>query len=596
MSRKLIEKLQRLLRDERGTILRPHGARLRVALAFPNTYYLGMSNLGFQVVYRLFNEMPGVACERVFLPDPEDCEEYRRTATPLLTVETQRAVREFDILGFSVSYEPDYPNILHILDLAGLPLRAADRDERHPLVLLGGPVTVLNPEPIAEFVDAMLIGEAEESLVRIADAVAEAGTDRQATLEALAGIPGVYVPSFYDVHYHSDGTVAGFEAKRAGVPLPVRRVWVNDLERLDTSSVITTPNTEFANMRLTEIMRGCGRHCRFCVVGYAFLPPRFKSGDTVQKTYVNTVVGERVGLVGASVYDHPDAEEVTSDLVSRSIPYNVSSLRADTITPRLVQNMALGGQQSITIAPEAGSERLRDFINKRLTADQIRDAVATALRYGVRRVKLYYMVGLPTETMADVEGICETAEMIRSEFRPDRISLSVSCHVPKPGAPFMWTGQDPLKVLEQKVQRVRSRLRKYPDVRVLGESPRMAVLEATLARGDRRVSSLVYELYRADGSTREAFRRSGVDPAFYAERPRELDEVFPWDIIDLGFPKSYLWKEWQRALRGQQDPPCDVSVCSRCGICPGIRQELDPRPWVGLRDYVRTRRRVGAQR
>ncbi|MEP0766807.1 MAG: TIGR03960 family B12-binding radical SAM protein [Fimbriimonadia bacterium] len=596
MSRKLIEKLQRLLQDERGTILRPHGARLRVALAFPNTYYLGMSNLGFQVVYRLFNEMPGVACERVFLPDPEDREEYRRTATPLLTVETQRAVREFDILGFSVSYEPDYPNILQILDLAGLPLRAADRDERHPLVLLGGPVTVLNPEPIAEFVDAMLVGEAEESLAQLTDAVVGAGGDRQATLEALASIPGIYVPSFYDVHYHSDGTVAGFEAKRPEVPLPVRRVWVNDLERLNTSSVITTPNTEFSNMRLTEIMRGCGRHCRFCVVGYAFLPPRFKSGATVQETYANTVVGERVGLVGASVYDHPDAEGVTTDLVSRSIPYNVSSLRADTITPKLVENMAAGGQKSITIAPEAGSERLREFINKRLTADQIRDAVATALRYGVRRVKLYYMVGLPTETIEDVEGICETAEMIRSEFRPDRISLSISCHVPKPGAPFMWAAQDPLKLLETKVRHVRSRLRKYPDVRVLGESPRMAVLEATLARGDRRVSSLVYELYLAEGSTREAFRRSGVDPVFYAQRPREFDEVFPWDIIDLGFPKSYLWKEWQRALRGQQDPPCDVSVCSRCGICPDIREQLDPRPWVGLRDYLRTRREVGSRR
>ncbi len=588
MARKLIDTTRRLLEQETGTIYKTHGGAIRIALSFPNTYYLGMSNLGFQVVYRLFNELPGVVCERTFLPEPDDQQEHRRTQTPLFTLESRSNVKDFDVLAFSVSYELDYPNLLHIMDLAGIPIRAAERDDRHPLILVGGPVTILNAEPLCEFVDAMVVGEAEELVEPIADILKEFRGDKRRILLELAKLPGLYVPSFYQVDYHKDGTVRGFSSTEE-TSLPVQRQWVRSLEPYNISSVITTPNTEFSNMKLTEIMRGCGRHCRFCVVGYAMLPPRFKSQDTVVGTYDNVGLSERVGLVGASVYDHPDCETMTSDLVAKGIKYNVSSLRADTITDLLVENMYKGGQKSITIAPEAGSERLRGFINKVLTADQIRSAVEKAIRAGVRRVKLYYMVGIPSETMEDVEGICETAEMIRHEYGPERISLSVSCHVPKPGAPFMWVGQDPQPLLQQKVDHIRGRLRKYGNVKVLGESPRIAKIEATMARGDRRASALVYESYRQGSYSKSVLRDSGVSPAFFADRPREFDEVFPWDLIDLGFPKSYLWKEWQRALKMQFDPPCDVASCSRCGLCPSERDALDKRPWVGLTDYLNSR-------
>lgn len=588
MSRKLTDTARRLLAEETGTIYKTHGARLNVALAFPNTYFLGMSNLGFQCVYRLFNEMSAVRCERVFLPEPAEAEEYRHTRTPLFTLESQARVRDMDVLAFSISYELDYSNVLHILELSGIPLRSVERGDNDPIILVGGPVTILNPEPLADFVDAMVVGEAEEVLEPIADVLAEFRGDRMRTLVELAKIPGVYVPEFYEVEYHPDGTVKGFSTTHE-TTLPVPRQWVRTLEPYNITSVITTPNTEFANFKLTEIMRGCGRHCRFCVVGYAFLPPRFKSGDTVRSAFEEVGSAQKLGLVGASVYDHPDCEPMTTEIVDKGIAYNVSSLRADTITDVLAENMVRGGQKSITVAAEAGSDRLRKFINKDITEDQVRDAVEKAMRAGVKRIKLYFMVGLPTEEMDDVEGIPLMAEKLNKEFHPERISLSVSCHIPKPGAPFMWAAQDSLPLLEKKVDHVRGRLRRYGNVKVLGESPRVAMFEATMARGDRRASALVEEFYRERVFSKSIYKRSGIDPAFYATRPREIEEVFPWDLIDLGFPKSYLWKEWQRALKMSFDPPCDVSSCSRCGICPSVRDEIDTRQWVGLKDYLAER-------
>jgi radical SAM superfamily enzyme YgiQ (UPF0313 family) len=521
-----------------------------------------MSNLGFLTVYKLLNELPGVACERFFLPENADRDEHARARIPLFTLESQRPVRDFDVVGFSVSYELDYPNLPLMLDLAGVPVRSRERGDLDPVVLAGGPVTVLNPEPLCGFVDAMLVGEAEEALAPIAEALAECRGSRSETLCELAKLPGVYVPEFYDVEYNEDGTVRRHVALQPEVHLPVRRQWVRDLTAYDTTSPVTTPNTEFSNMRLTEVMRGCGRHCRFCAVGYAFLPPRYRSGEAVAQSVCG---GERAGLVGASVFDHPDAESITADLVARGIPYSVSSLRADTVTDALAESMAKAGQNTVTIAPEVGSERLRRIINKNLSAEQISTAVDRVTRAGIRRLRLYYMVGLPTEEMDDVEAICREVEAIRHEFGPERLTVSVSCFVPKPGTPFMWARQDPLPLLRRKTRLLRDRLRRLPGVKVGGESPRMAVMEAVLARGDRRVGALVHG---GSGLSVRALRAAGVDPAFYAERARGLGETFPWEIVDLGVSKEYLWKEWQRALKGLPDPPCDTAVCTRCGLCP----------------------------
>lgn len=575
-SRRLIEKIKERLDREIGTIYKPHAGKIKFALAFPNTYYIGMSNLGFQIVYRLLNDREDVVCERVFLPDPSDLDELLRTGRPLVTMESQMPVREFDVLGFSVSYELDYPNVLRIMDLSGIKPLAANRDLADPLVIAGGPTATFNPEVLAPFTDAFVIGDAEETLPELVDVVRGGLTDdRESMLLELANVKGVYVPRFYEPVYNSDGTISHIHTT-PGVPDKVHRRCIPELEAYPATTTILTPETEFSNMILAEVARGCGRKCRFCAAGYTYLPPRTRSEtgilegiraveEKVERHGMETP--PRVGLLSASVFDHPSSLLVCESLAEQDRLFSISSTRADTLTRDIVEALHKGGHETLTIAPEAGTDRLRCVINKNITHEELIAAAHTAWDGGFRRLKLYFMVGLPTETDEDIEGMLSLVREIAGLYPWQRISVSVSCFVPKPWTPFQWVGMDAEKSLADKVSRITRGLRGIRHVEVVGESAREAVAQGVLARGDRRLAESLILLSSESVSWKAAFRRGGVAPSFYAQRSRPRDEALPWDHLDLGVSKDFLWREFERARIVARTPECMVGTCRLCGVC-----------------------------
>jgi radical SAM family uncharacterized protein len=574
-ARRLIEKTRRRLEREIGTVYKPHSGRLRFALAFPSSYFVGMSNLGFQTVYRLLNDRESVVCERVFLPDDPDLEDLTRSGTALFTMESQTAVRDFDVLAFSLSYELDYPNVLRILSLSKLPELADERGDESPLVIAGGPAATFNPEPLAPFIDLFVIGEAEEVVPELVESLLRhRDLDRADLLLKLAAIDGVYVPRFYEPEYHEDGTLR--RMNRSGdVPARIRRRWVRTLAPYAATSAILTPETEFSNMILAEVARGCGRQCRFCVAGYAYLPPRAGSAETLldgirkagEKALQRSHEHPRIGLLSASVFDHPSSLLICQALVERERIFSISSTRADTLNKDIVETLHRGGHETLTIAPEAGSERLRRVINKAMTDKDIISAAALAWDGGFRRLKLYFMLGLPTEEAADVAGISALVGEISRMFRWEKLIASISCFVPKPWTPFQWAPVEEEKLLAAKIAEIRRALRSATRVEVSAESPREAVAQAVLARGDRRLTGALIALSREQISWRAAFVKGGVDPFFYAHRARHKDEVLPWDHLDLGIHKQYLWHEYERAMKAAPTPACIVGTCRRCGVC-----------------------------
>ena len=569
MSRILIEKARRRLERETGTIYGPLEGRLRFALAFPGPYRLGMSSLGFQIVYGLLNSIPGVACERVFLPDPEDVREFRRSRTRLFSSESQTPLAEFDVLAFSISYELDYTNLAQILDLAGLAIFAADRDESHPLVIAGGPCATFNPEPLAEIVDAFAIGDAEEMVGEMAQAIQHArSADREALLAALSGVAGVYVPRFYVPRYNADGTCAGMDVLPPA-PERVQKRIARDLDRFSNLSVILTPEAEFSGMLLAEVSRGCGRLCRFCVAGYAGLPPRPRQIGALPE-------GARVGLVGSAVFDHPEAQAICARLTGEGRQLSVSSIRIESLTDELAGMMYRGGQRTMTIAPEAGTERLRRVINKPTTDEEVLDAARMAAQAGFARLKLYFMVGLPTETSEDVESIVDLVRQIADQHPSLRMQASVSCYVPKPWTPFQWCPVAPEQDLVRKLARIRKGLGQDKRVELTAESPREAHVQAWLARGDRRLGRVIAAAADQGLGYERAAAGLGIDTSFYASRKRDRQDTFPWDHIDLLVTKDYLWEEYIRAFEGRVTPGCTVGSCTRCGVCRASPPPQEP--------------------
>lgn len=573
MSRRLIEKTRERLSKETGTIYKSHAGNIRFVLAFPNTYHVGMSSLGFQIVYRVLNELDGSMCERTFLPDQPELDELRRTAASLLTMETQTPVRDFDVVAFSVSFEPDYVNLLRVLSLSRIDELAADRASDQPLVIAGGPAVTFNPEPLAPFVDAFILGEAEEVLGEVVPALqASEFRDRADLLRSLSRIEGVYVPSLYKPHYAGDGTIERIEASE-GAPERIRRRWVSSLDEFDATTAVRTPDTEFSNMVLAEVARGCGRQCRFCAAGYAFLPPRARSARNVLETIERAESGAgdeaRVGLVSASVFDHPSSVLICESLVERERLFSISSMRADTLDSDIAHLLHRGGHGTLTIAPEAGTERLRLVLNKVMPDEEVFRAASTAWDAGFRRLRLYFMVGLPTETQEDVDGIADLTIQVAGMHRWEKVAASVSCFVPKPWTPFQWAPMDEEKSLLRKLEAVKRALGPVRSVEIVGESARESIAQGVLARGDRRLRDALLLAAREDLNWRAAFRRGGVDPRFYALRPRHRDEVFPWDHTDLGVRKEYLWNEYERAMQTAPTAACTVGVCRRCGVCHG---------------------------
>jgi radical SAM family uncharacterized protein len=577
MSRKLKEKVDALLAVERGTIYKAQGTDVYIALAYPNTYHVGMSNLGVHQIYSILNSRPDTACERVFLPDEEDIDEYIKTSTKLFSLENKRPLREFDILAFSVSFEQDYLNILEMLDLSGIPILKADRNHDDPLVILGGVCSFFNPEPLTDFVDAVLVGEGEEVVTEFIDAYLDnRGKDRLSLLRAMGTIPGVYVPEFYDVLYHEDGTIKGRKTIVPSAPERIIKRTVTDINGKPAATVILTPNTEFSDIYLSEITRGCGRHCRFCMAGYIYLPPRNLSIDRAkeQAEQADELCG-KIGLVGAALSDYPDIGEACAAIKGG---VSISSLRADSVNEALIDRLAKSGHKTIAIAPEAGSERLRTVINKGVTEADILHAADMIFGRGIPNLKLYFMMGLPTETQEDVHSIISLAEMVREvqlkHARPagriGGITLSVNSFVPKPFTPFQWEPMEAVESLNKKQRYLVKAVRKIGNMNIIHDLPKWEHIQALLSRGDRRTGSLIKTAHEKNGDWRMAARALNMNTDFYVTRRRSLTEVLPWDFIDIGVRKDYLMNERERAYEGKLTPVCRVGICRTCGACNGM--------------------------
>jgi radical SAM family uncharacterized protein len=564
---KLIEKAKQLLREEHRTspespllIERRPDERLAIALAFPNRYYTAMSNLGFQAVYRLFNDRPGTRCERVFLPDPEDMEEYRRTDTPLFSLESQTPVRNFDLLAFSISYENDYPHILEILELAGIPLLRKDRRERDPLVMAGGATVLMNPEPLTDFVDLFAVGEAEALIGPLAGALQEwrgQGKSKETFLSAIARREGIYVPQFYEVAYQTDGLIASFRPVGEFSPR-IKRAFLADLNESLTFSSLVTSHTELSGMFLAELSRGCRRGCRFCAGCYTYFPHRVRDGALLREAILkNAGPAEKVGLVGAAISDYPELLTLGEEILHSPKPLSFSSLRVDSLTPELADLVSASGQKTVTLAPEAGSERMRRIVRKGFAEEEILRAAGILHDHGIRSFRLYFMIGLPGETQDDVKAIVELTKKIRhhlvkkdrGERRIDKITLSLNSFVPKPGTPFQWHPFANLRQLKEKIRMVRGGLKQEKGVEVAADLPKWAYLQTLLSRGDRRVGRLLLAAHQLGGNWAQAFQTVDLNPDFYVYRQRAFEEILPWDFIDHGIKKEFLWKEYQEALK-----------------------------------------------
>jgi len=574
MSRVLQEKAKTLLAVERGTVSKAGGAAVEIALAYPNTYHVGMSNLGMHQVYSILNQRDDTSCERTFLPEEDDILEFDRSNTKLFSLESQRPVRDFDILAFSVSFEHDYLNVLEILRLAGIPADKQDRGPDDPLLVLGGICTFFNPEPLSDFFDAVIVGEGEEIAGEFIDVYkANRGKGRKELLRALCSVSGVYIPEFYEVLYNVNGTIRERRSLIADVPATIIKRAVKDIDRKPAATVILSPNTEFSDMHLAEVTRGCGRHCRFCMAGYIYLPPRNLSAEQarIEATKADATCG-KIGLVGSALSDYPGVDDLCS-FIAGSL--SVSSLRADSLSKTLIDRLAKSGHKTIAIAPEAGSERLRKVINKGVTEEDILRAADLVFGAGIPNLKLYFIIGLPTETQNDMEEIIRLAEKMhdvqlrhaRPAGRIGRITLSVNSFVPKPFTPFQWEPMEDVQSLNKKQRFLEKAVKKIGNMNIIHDLPKWEFIQALLSRGDRRIGGLLKAAHAKGGDWKAAARELGIDMDQFVTRRRDFDDILPWDFVDIGVRKEYLKNEYGRGLEGKFTPPCRVGSCTACGVC-----------------------------
>ena len=557
-----------------------------VCLIYPNRYAVGMANLGFQAAYRIFSQDSHCRCERAFLPDPDEAVALSRTRTPLASLENQRPLADFELLAFSVSFETDYLHILDILSAAHLPLLAAERQDRHPLVIAGGPATFLNPEPVADFIDLFLIGEGEEMIPEFLERYAQlrtAGLSRTERLERLSVLDGAYLPTQFRPSYDDAGRLARLDYSGPGQPVVQRRL-VQDLDAYPTRSQILNSEAVFGDMYLIEASRGCEWGCRFCAAGYMYRPVRYRSAENI-KQQVTEGLAQRstIGLVGAEMASQPGIAGLCEFIGQAGGRASPSSLKADVVSQELAVAIGQTKNRSVTLAPEAGSERMRRLINKNLSKPEILRAAEWLVGGGVPSLKLYFMLGLPTETPEDVEAIAELSREIYQRLSAagavvGGLTLSVNAFSPKPWTPLQWEPMEALSSLRTKLNGLRRRLAGLPRVRVDTESPREAYYQTLLSRGDRRTGELLLAIHRAGGdwwrviqqrrrAAKSAPEGQSLSPDFFVHRRYDAQELLPWDFIDHSVSKQYLWVEWRKALLGRQTPPCDVSTCHACSAC-----------------------------
>jgi radical SAM superfamily enzyme YgiQ (UPF0313 family) len=559
------QRAREILAKEVGYVRKPHGGRLRVALAFPNTYFVGMSNLGLQTVYRLFNAEPDIVCERVFLPPKSDVSAQLLSGAPLVTIESQTPVREFDIFAFSVSFEWDYTNVLTLLRLAGIPVRSEARSSADPLVLIGGAVTFVNPEPLAPFADVIAAGEGEALIPPLVRAFG-AAADRDDLLRRLAGERGFYIPSFYDVTYQADGTIGAFLPREGtGAPSVVRKAAVKTADALDPpATTVFTPDTEFGSRFLVEVVRGCANLCRFCWAGYNYLPVRaFPTERILHLAEQARAYSSRAGLVSIALCDHPDIELILTRLVEMGYGISPASLRLDDLTPEILRLLRASGERTVTIAPETGSDRLRRVVNKTVTNDEILEAAEMIFASGMENLKLYFMLGLPTETDDDLVAIRDLTLRLREVMvryasqrgRIGRIVGSVNPLVPKPGTAYQWLPMEADDAVERKLKRLRTLMAGIDNVYFTMKSERHSFYQALLSLGDRRVAPAIEAAERNGGRWRAAVVEAGVDADFFVFRDRSNDGTLPWDIIDGGLKSGFLRSELDKAFREEWTLP-----------------------------------------
>ncbi|MDR1701448.1 MAG: TIGR03960 family B12-binding radical SAM protein [Sporomusaceae bacterium] len=573
MSWELRKRLREVLGKEEGAMVFAPGSRRRLALVYPNEYQVGMSNLGLQIIYRIVNSRGDFACERFFLPDKKTLAEYERTNTPLLSLENQIPLAEFPLIAFAVSFEMDYFNMLKILALGKVQALAAERGEGEPLIIMGGPCATFNPEPLADFVDACVIGEGEEIIGEILDRYEESlGLKKPEILLNLAQVKGLYVPAYYKPHYQNDGMLERFEVS-SQVPRTIKKRYVKNIEKYPGTTTVKTEEAQFKDMFLIETARGCGRHCRFCMAGHCFLKPRSRSLEDIAgaiKEAQEVYHAKRVGLVGAAVSDYEDITEVCRLIKERGLAVSTASLRADSLSQPLLDALAASGQKTITLAPEAASERLRRVINKNITDAHLENAVQAAVATGINNVRLYIMIGLPTETEADIAAIAGMAKKIKQQMSAagskGMLTLSINPFIPKPFTPFQWLPMAAEKEIEAKEKQIKNLLKGEKGIKLIFESTKEAYVQAILARGDRRLGEILLRTVREGINFRKGLSQMGLDENFYLYRLRPETEILPWHNLSMGFQEGYLYAEYLKSLQEQKTPPCAAN-CRRCGIC-----------------------------